>query len=202
MKIIFTIFFLICVLPCSAFQSPSDLDRELMNIARDLKKLILDEDECEELKDKAEDIEDEIEELLEESEDFSPEEISELKQLKNLAANIQDFITVVAGVGNAFPKTIDFKQVNDKVRIDIYTLEKYDFCVDVQIAEIGDYRAYLVTNNSVNNVRLKINWKTANRASSGSSEVGMLGKSIRHILDNRDDSLENLIIQSITCTEF
>lgn len=202
MKIIFTILFFICVLPCSAFQSHSDFDRELTNITRELKQVILDEDACEELMDEAEDIFDEIEEILKETEDFSPEEILELKQLKTEAENIEDFIAVVAGVGNAFPKTIDFKQVNNKVRIGIYTLEKYDFCVDVQIAEIGDYRAYLVTNNSVNNIRLKINWKTANGASSGSSEVGMLGKSIRHILDNREDSLESLIIQSITCTEF
>ncbi|WP_437371106.1 hypothetical protein [Maribacter litoralis] len=202
MKITFTILFLICVLPCSAFQSPNDFDRELTNIIRDLKQVILDEDACEDLKDETEDIEEEIEELLDNSEDYSPGEITEFKQQKKLAKDLQDFITVVAGVGNAFPKTIDFKQVNSKVRIGIYTLEKYDFCVDVQIAEIGDYKAYLVTNNSVNNVRLKINWKTANGTSSGSSEVGMLGKSIRHILDNRDDSLENLIIQSIACTEF
>ena len=202
MKTLFTLFFLSFLIPCSGFQSPDDFNRNLSRIVGDFKEVIMDEDECDDLKDKAEDIADEIEELLEKSENFSPEEISQLKQLKTEAENIEDFIAVVAGVGNAFPKIVDFKQVNDKVRIDIYTLEKYDFCVDVQVAEIGDYRAYLVTNSSVNNLRLKINWKTANGASSGSSEVGMLGKSIRHILDNRDDSLENLIIQSITCTEF
>ncbi|TLP79237.1 hypothetical protein [Maribacter sp. ACAM166] len=202
MKTLFTLFFLTFLMPCSGFQSPDDFNRDLSRIVDDFKEAIMDEDECDDLKDKAEDIADDIEELLEDSDDFSPEEISQFKQLKTEAENIEDFIAVVSGVGNAFPKTTDFKEVNRKVRMDIYTLGKYDFCVDVQVAEIGDYRAYLVTNNSGNNVRLKINWKTANGASSGSSEVGMLGKSIRHILNNRDDSLENLVIQSITCTKF
>ncbi|APQ18598.1 hypothetical protein [Maribacter hydrothermalis] len=202
MKTLITLFFLSFLIPCSGFQSPDDFNRNLSRIIGDFKEAIMDEDACEELKDDAEDIADEIEEILKESEDFSPEEILEFKQLKTDAENIEDFIAVVAGVGNAFPKTIDFKQINGKVHIGIYTLGKYDFCVDVQVAEIGSYKAYLVTNNSANNVRLKIIWKTANGARTGSSEVGMIGNSIRHILDNRDDSLENLIIQSITCTEF
>ncbi len=139
---------------------------------------------------------------MEESEDNSSEEISQLEQLKNQAENTEVFIAVVAGVGNTFPKFKDFIEVNEIVGIDIFRLAQYDFCVDVLVVGIDDYRAYLVSNNSTKNVRLTINWKADDGSRSGKSEVGMLSKSIRHILDNRDDSLDNLIIQSIACREF
>lgn len=87
----------------------------------------MDEDECDDLKDKAEDIADEIEELMEETEDFSSEEISYLKELKTLAERVEDYIAVVAGVGNAFPKLKDFMEVNEKVGADIYRLSQCDF---------------------------------------------------------------------------
>ena len=202
MKTLITLFFLSFLIPCAGFQSPDDFNRDLSRIVGDFKDVIMDEDECHDLKDKAEDIADDIEELLEKSEDFSSEEISQFKQLKTEAENIEDFITVVAGVGNAFPKLTDFKEVNEKVGAQIFRLSQYEFCVDVLVIEIDEYIAYLVGNNSTKNVRLTINWKADNGSRSGKSEVGMVGKSIRHIIDNRDDSLENLIIQNITCREF
>lgn len=202
MKTLITLFFLSSLIPCYGFQSPEDFNRELSRIVGDFQEVIMDENECDDLKDEAEDIADEIEELLEKSENFSHEEISQLKQLKTEAENIEDFITVVAGVGNAFPKLTDFKEVNEKVGVQIFRLSQYEFCVDVLVIEIDEYRAYLVGNNSTKNVRLTINWKANNGSRSGKSEVGMVGNSIRHILDNRDDSLEKLIIQSITCREF
>ncbi len=202
MKTLITLYFLCFLIPCFGFQSPDDFNRDLSRIVGNFQEIIMDEDECDDLKDEAEDIADEIEELLEKSENFSPEEISQLKQLKTEAENIEDFIAVVAGVGNAFPKLTDFKEVNEKVGVQIFPLSQYEFCVDVLVIEIDEYRAYLVGNNSTKNVRLTINWKADNGSRSGKSEVGMAGNSIRHILDNRDDSLEKLIIQSITCMEF
>lgn len=202
MKTLFTLFFLSFLIPCSGFQSPDDLNRNLSRIVGDFKEVIMDEDECDDLKDKAEAIVDEIEVLLEKSENFSSEEISQLKQLKTEAENIEDFIAVVAGVGNAFPKLNDFKEVSEKVGVQIFRLSQYEFCVDVLVIEIDEYRAYLVGNNSTKNVRLTINWKADNGSRSGKSEVGMVNNSIRHILNNRDDSLDNLIIQSIACKEF
>ena len=69
MKTLITLFFLSFLTPCAGFQSPDDFNRDLSRIVGDFKEAIMDEGECKELKDKAEDIEDEIEELLEESED-------------------------------------------------------------------------------------------------------------------------------------
>lgn len=202
MKTLITLFFLSFLIPCAGFQSPDDFNRDLSRIVGDFKDVIMDEDECDDLKDKAQNIADDIEELLEKSEGFSSEEISQFKQLKTEAKNIEDFITVVAGVGNAFPKLTDFKEVNEKVGAQIFRLSQYEFCVDVLVIEIDEYIAYLVGNNSTKNVRLTINWKADNGSRSGKSEVGMVSNSIRHILNNRDDSLENLIIQNITCIEF
>src|SRR5690606_2719494 len=129
----------------------------------------MDEDQCKKLKDKAEAITEEIEELLKNPEDVSSEEISQLRQLKTEAKGIEDFIAVVAGIGNALPKFKGFMEVNEKVGADIYRLSQYDFCVDVQVIEMGEYRAYLVSNNSINNVRLSVEWKTANGMWSGTS---------------------------------
>ncbi|MEH6680780.1 MAG: hypothetical protein V7724_09545 [Sediminicola sp.] len=70
MKTIITIYFLSAILPCAAFQSPDDFDIELNRIAMEFKEVIGDEYECEDLKDKAEDIAEEIDALLKGSEDF------------------------------------------------------------------------------------------------------------------------------------
>lgn len=202
MKTLISFFFLISILSSFAFQSPDDFERNLSRVSSDFKEAIMDEDKCNDLKERAEDIVDDIEEILEETEGFSSIEISYLKELKKIAEGVEDYFAVVAGMGNSFPKFKDFMEANRRVGANIYRLSQYDFCVDVQVIELGEYRAYLVTNNSTANLRLSIEWITANGMRSGTSEVGIISNSIRHILDNRDGSLDNLIIQNITCGEF
>lgn len=149
MKILVTLLFLSYVLPCSAIQKSSGFERELSRITGDFKEAIMDEDKCEDLKNEAENIADQIKELLKNTEDFSFEEISQLKQLKTEAENIEDFIAVLAGVGNAFPKLNDFKKVNEKVGVQMFRLSQYQFCVDVLVIEIDEYRAYLGSTQKV-----------------------------------------------------
>lgn len=136
MKTIIVLFFLSYVLPCTGFQSPSDFDRELSTISKNFKEVIMDAVACDELKDNAEDIAEEIEELLEASEDFSSDEITQLKRLKTEAEGIEDFIAVVADVGNASPKFKDFMTANDRIRADIYYISKDEHCVDILVVEI------------------------------------------------------------------
>ena len=203
MKILIVLIFLGIGLPCAAIQSPSSLDSELSRIARDFKEVIMDEDECDKLKDKAEDIADEIEELLKKSPDFSPEEISQLRHLKTEAEGIEDFIAVVAGVGSEVAKLEDFIKANDRINADIYYFSKEELCVDLLIVEINDYQAFLVANNSIKNVTLNYEWKAKDKSSHGNSKSGMASKSIRHMLNNRDcPIINNIDFQNITCQEF
>lgn len=203
MKTLIVLIFLSISMPCAGFQNPSNFERELSRITSDFREVIMDEDQCEKLKDKAEDITEEIEELLKNPEDFSSEEISQLRQLKTEAKGIEDFIAVVAGIGSSFPKFKDFMAVNERVGADIFYLSKNEFCIDILVVEIDEYRVYLASSNSTKNLRLHVKWKTKDRSSSGNSEVGMVSKSIRHILDNRNNAIKNNIdFQSISCQEF
>ena len=203
MRTVIALYFLSCTIPCAAIQNPRDFDRQLSTIAEDFKEVIMDEDECEELKDKAEYISKEIEELLEESEGFSSEEILQLEQLKTEAEGIEDFIAVVAGVGSAVPKVKDFIRANERMGVGLYYISQEEYCVDILVVEIDEYVTYLASNNSNKSFRLNFEWKTKDKSSFGSSKVGMSSKTIRSMLNNRDYTLKNNIdFKNIECIEF
>lgn len=203
MRLIITLFLLTYATPCQAFQRPSDFDRELSRIAEDFKEVIMDEDECEKLKDRAEDITEEIEELLEEFEDFSSQQTSQLKQLKKEAEGIEDFIAVVANVGNATHELKNFIVANERIRANISYISKEEHCIDILVVEVDDYLAYLASNNSTKSFTLNFEWKIKDKSSFGNSKMGMLTKTIRHMVDNRDRPAKNNIdFQNISCQEF
>ena len=203
MKTIISLFVLSMVLILFKYQEPDDFDRALSRIAEDFKKVIMDEDACEEVKDKAEDIANEIEELLEEPEAFSAEEISQLRQLKTEAEGIEDFIALVADVGSALPKFEDFNKANERIRTNLYYISKDEHCIDILVVEIDEYRAYIASNNSNKSFTLNFEWKTKDKSSFGKSKKGILTKTIRHMLDNRDGhAMNNLDFLNISCQEF
>lgn len=204
MKPIITILFLSFILPCAAFQSPSYFDSELSRISRDFRESILDEYECDNLKNYAEDIVDEIETLLEdESDDYSIEDVLELKELKQEAEGIEDFIAVVGGVGTHFPNLKNFMAANERIGARIFYISRKKFCIDILLVEIGEYRAYLASNSSSKNLSLQFEWNSKDRSAYGDSKSGMVGKSIRHMLNNRDSLDENNIeFRNIICQEF
>lgn len=203
MKILITLLFLSYVLPCSAIQKSSGIERELSRITGDFKEAIMDEDKCEDLKNEAEDIADQIKELLKKTEDFSFEEISKLKQLKIEAEEFEDFIAVVAGVGSAFPKLKAFLKANEVIKADIYYISKEEQCIDILVVEIDEYKAYLAINNSSKNFTLNYEWKTKDGSSYGNSKSGMASNSIRHMLNSRDSRSKYIIdFKNINCQEF
>ena len=180
----------------------NDYDSDLTRISNDFRENIFNEDECTNLKNDVNDVADEIEEDLD-ADDYSTEEKQQLTLLLQEAEALKDYIACVGNCGNSIPSIEKFNLANRRVKgnVSIVILDKY--CVDVISVTIGKYVCYLAENNTINNFTINYKWATPNGMHNGNGTMGLYGKSVRHIYDNRDKIEQTVItVSDITCAKF
>lgn len=180
----------------------NDYDSDLTRISNDFRETIFDEDECTNLKNEVGDVSNAIEEDID-SDDYSIDEKNQLKVLLKEADALEDYIASIGNCGNYIPSIEKFNLANRRVggSVSIISLDKY--CVDVISVTIGDYICYLAKNNTTNNFTVSYKWTTPNGMHKGNGTMGLYGKSVRHIYDNRDETEQTIItVTDITCAKF
>lgn len=182
--------------------TPSDFDYKLSRIARDFQEKVMSKDDSEDLMRDASRVADDIEDQLK-KEDYSASEISQYKDIKKKAEALEAYIGAIGGCANTFPTIEQFNSANRLVGGSVTSVIQSKFCVDFISVTIGDYIVYLCQNTSITNLSVKYQWKASNGMNSGSGEMNLSTKSIRHIYDNRDKpSQKKISIFGITCKPF
>lgn len=159
--------------------SPSSFEAELNRIARDFYSSTLDD--CDNLKRKADYLSDDIEEALEEEEDYSTYEIGQLRQLLKEAEALEDYIGAVGGCGNYIPSISDFDLANRRVRASLFEIQSGQFCVQLILVELENFKTVMAYNNSSSNYKVSHQWQVPGSMRSGNGEMGLSKYSVRRI---------------------
>jgi hypothetical protein len=180
-----------------------DYENKLSEIVSVFKSEIMDKNECYRQKRAVANLVEEIELEISKNEEYNPNEILELKKIKNEAKAIEQFIAVVGDCGGQFQNLNSFYIANRRIDGDVSIYSKQKNCVDFFSVTIGNYIAYLVENNSSKNYRITYQWKIENDLNMGNGDVGLSSSNIRHIYNNRGKvSKKNISISRVFCKEF
>ena len=180
----------------------NDFDSDLRKIVNNFKENIFDKDECIKFRNEAEDLAEEIEQEIEDDE-YTNVEKQQINILLKKAEALEDYIASVGNCGNYIPSIDDFYMANSLVGGNVSAIITDKYCVDVISVTIGDYICYLAENNTTNTFKVTYEWANPNGMHNGNGTMGLYGKSVRHIFDNRDEPEQRLIIVSeIACAEF
>jgi hypothetical protein len=184
-------------------QSPYHFDSELSDIARSFKNEIMEEYQCERLKGEAEDLANEIENAMDEEDEYSAEEMRQLRQLKEEAEALEEFIAAVGNCANYLPSRSEFHLANERVRAEVSYVSKDQYCVNIVVVKIGNYVAYLAENGSTNNYTVSYKWKAPGGMDSGSGTMGLPRSSMRHMYNNREEvNKKKISVYGVSCKEF
>ena len=199
----FLIYILLSPIGCIFLNdTPSDFERKLNNIASDFRKKIMEEDECKNLMYDASRVADDIDNELK-KEDYSASEISQYKDIKKKAEALEAYIGAIGGCANTFPTIEEFNSANRIVGGSVTNVIQGKFCLDFISVSLGNYIVYLCQNNTSTNLSVKYKWKAPDGMNSGSGDMNLSSKSIRHIYDNREKPNQKKIsIFGVTCKPF
>jgi hypothetical protein len=199
----FLIYILLSPIGCIFLNdTPSDFELKLNNIASDFRKKIMEEDECKNLMYDASRVADDIDNELK-KEDYSASEISQYKDIKKKAEALEAYIGAIGGCANTFPTIEEFNSANRIVGGSISNVIQGKFCMDFISVNLGNYIVYLCQNNTSTNLSVKYKWKAPDGMNSGSGDMNLSSKSIRHIYDNREKPNQKKIsIFGVTCKPF
>ena len=186
----------------SFFDSPSNYESKLSDIASKFHEKIWNEDECKHLMYEASDIADEIDDELK-KEDYTPTEVSNFKEVKKKALAMEAYIGMVSGCSNTIPTNEEFNLANSLVRGNVSNIVKGKFCIDFISLTIKEFKVYIGKNNSDTNYTVSYRWKSPDGQHSGNGTMGLSEKSVRQICNNRARPNENTItIYGVTCKPF
>lgn len=202
MKSTFLLFLLLFNSLSEIRKNPNDFDSDLDTIAHKFIENIMDKEECEKQKRNADDLAEEIEKALKNEDDYNNEEKSQLKKLKKEAEALEDYIGTIGDTGNYFLNMNTFYLANGRIGASYFRIGNYNFCVDVVVVEIKDYKVYLFQNNTENNYFVEYNYKVSN-TSKGSGKMGVNNHSMRNFYNNRENpKFKNVTVLGISCKEF
>ena len=199
----FLIYILLSPIGCIFLNdTPSDFEQKLDNIASDFRKKIMEEDECKSLMYDVSRVDDDIDDELK-KEDYSASEISQYKDIKKKAEALEAYIGAVGGCANSFPTIVEFNLANRIVGGSVTNVIQGKFCMDFISVSLGNYIVYLCQNNTSTNLSVKYKWKAPDGMNSGSGDMNLSSKSIRHIYDNRvKQNQKKISIFGVTCKPF
>lgn len=187
----------------STKNSPNSFENRLTAIAQAFKQEIMNKDECERQKGEARDLKGDIENDLYSENKHTPDETSQLNELKKEAEALEGYIEVVGNCGSNFFSIDHLHLANKRVGGSIASLIKDKYCVDVITVTIGSYIVYLGENNSTKDYKVSYNWYVPKGIISGSGKMVIESKTVRRIYDNREDPKQGrATISGITCLEF
>jgi hypothetical protein len=185
------------------FDTPSDYERSLSNIAGQFRASIMDKDECENKMRDLSRLIDDIENDLDKDEEFSPDDITQLGQIKKKAEALKQYIGAVGHCGNTFPTIDQFNTANRMVGGDVAVVSQGKYCIDIITVTIDKYKVYLAQNNTYSNYTVSYQWKSPDGQSNGKGSMGLASKCVRPFYDNREEpSKKTITIFGVTCKAF
>lgn len=186
---------LVCGLCTSDLKDANDFDSDLDRIVRDLKTNIMDVEKCKEAEGDADEVADDIDDALEDDPNNS-----ELKNLKEEAEALSEYIGGVILSTTGMPTITDFNLANKRVGATVTSATPKDACVDVVKITIGEFVSYMFQNNTTSNYTVTYKWKATSGMGSGSGEMGLWNKTMRQIYTNHDKPAQKTIsVYGITC---
>jgi hypothetical protein len=203
MKCLFLIFSILSFGFSSMKETPNDFDSKLSDIVREFKQEIMNKDECEKQKREADGLADDIENAIKMEGEYTTEEVSNLRKLKEEAEAIEEYIAAVGNCGNYIPSIDNLNLANRRVNGKIVNILKDKFCIDVISVTIGEYVAFLGENATTKNYKVVYKWKAQNGMDAGNGTMGLSKMSVRHIYDNREKpNQKSITVFGIVCKEF
>ncbi|MDQ3108366.1 MAG: hypothetical protein M3R17_00595 [Bacteroidota bacterium] len=199
MKHLFLIFILPLLLFTSFRISTTDFDAQLNEVVADFKQNIFDQQKCESASKKAGDISDAIEEALNED-GLDKSERKKLEGLKKEAEALEDYILAIGDITGGFETVEKMNLANSRVKGEITSVQKGDFCVDIISVSIGDFICYLAENNSSKIISVNYKWKGPDGTKSGSGTIKVFAASVYAMYSNRKDKeVKKVTFMGLTC---
>lgn len=195
--------FLILFLPFFSFTSfhisTTDFDAQLEAVVADFKLNIFDSQKCEAASQKAGTISDAIEEAMNED-GLDKSERKKLESLKKEADALEDYILAIGDIDGGFITIEKMNLANSRVKGNISSEQKGDFCVDIISVSIDEYICYLAENNGSKIISVNYKWKGPGGTKSGSGTVKVFANSVHAMYSNRKDKdVKKVTFMGLTC---
>jgi hypothetical protein len=186
-------------LSLSTTDDASDFESDLNQIARDFKTNIMDESQCRQLEDDAEDLSEDIQDEI----DNGSEEKMKLEQLKKEADALVVYMNCIGLAGSNIPTVEQFEMANRRVGGVVTFGASGNYCVVIQKVTINAYVCYIMRNNSSNNFTVSYKWKNTNGMRTGYGDQGVPKGCVREFYNNRDNPEDKSIsVYAIACKTF
>jgi hypothetical protein len=184
-------------------KSNSEFESELLNIAYEFQKNIMDEDKCDEQRRNADNLVIDIEKELKKVDKYSSDEIRKLKVTKIKAEALYSYIGVIGGLGYQYISKEAFYKVNNILNAQLTDVSSGEFCVDIKSVLIENYIVYLAENNSNSSFRLDYKYKGSDKLNAGQGYMGLGEGEIGRIYNNRKKpNQKKIILYEVTCKKF
>jgi len=184
-------------------KSNTDFESELLNVANEFQKNIMNEDKCDEQRRNADNLVDDIEEELKEEDKYSSDEIRKLKETRTNAEALYSYIGVIGGLGYKYISKEAFYKANSILNAKLIDVSKGKFCVDLISVSIENYIVYIAENNGNSSFRLDYKYKGNDKFNNGQGYMGLRQGYIGQIYNNREKPNEKKItFYEVTCKKF
>lgn len=166
------------------------LEVELNDIIQDFKSHVIDKDACQRVIQNAVVLLKEIDINIRKADKRNNKRVADLHALKNETESLISYMAAIGDVGEYVLSIETFDKVNRKIGAEVEVLVVNKGYVDVIAVKIGEYEAYLLTNNNSKKLKAKYNYRWI--SNNGVFEVIGKGKMVipqmnmTNIYSNRD----------------
>ncbi|MGL4598621.1 MAG: hypothetical protein ACRCYO_13980 [Bacteroidia bacterium] len=197
--------FLFLILPLFAFASfpeaIADFDKQLNDVVAEFKTNVMDQQKSQATAQKAADLAERISDAMNED-GVSKTDRKKLDELKKETEAIEAFITAVGDSEGGFATAEKMNLANNRIRSEMNSVQKGDFCAGVMEIIIGDFSCYLAENSGKEITAVTYRWKGPNGTKSGSGTVNVFASSVHPMYNNRKDpETKKITVMSMSCKE-
>ena len=181
-----------------------NLRSEIQNVIAAIPNSLSSKFDSQKLLNKCEAIQKDIDEALEEDEDLEVSDFKKLKEIRNQAKDLNNFIRAVGNThyGTGLMSDQLLGRARALVNFDLSEISMGKFCINLYKFTIGKYYCVLGFNPSpYETYKINAVCKSRNGKSSFSSEFGLSPKFYRQLL-NSEDIVGDYFIKSINCSKY